>query len=123
MWLLRLAPLCVVSFVVTGCDPGVAPPPSAPPTFNNEPILPAPPTGGGGTPLMGVGCCLVGVACTEPDASGVAWADLGRRIPCWSTCNAEVEGVKREGYQLRDVREGSPARTLDGIAMERVCSK
>ncbi len=112
--------LCAAVVLAAACDPKVPPStPTAPSTWEGQPAYPDPPAGGGGN-LMGHGCCLVNVACTDPDGQGVRWADLRRRVPCWSECGRDVDGYQRLGSTMRDVT--SPAQTLDGIARDQVCA-
>lgn len=111
--------LAVALLAIAACDPKLPPAtPSAPPTWEGQPAYPDAPAGGGN--LIGRGCCLVHVACTDPDAQGVRWADLSRRVPCWSDCGRDVDDYQRQGSWLRDVT--SPAETLDGIAYDQVCA-
>lgn len=114
--------LCAaVALAAIACDPKVPPAtPTAPTTWEGQPAYPDPPAGGGANNLVGRGCCLIDVACTDPDEQGVRWADLSRRVPCWSDCGRDVDGHHRQGMSFRDVT--TPAATLDGIFLDQVCA-
>lgn len=79
------------------------------PTFNNEPVV-----------IKG-GCCLPYYGCLVDD-KGVVWANYERRIPCFSTCGAVVEGHVRNGNFLADSR--TPVEIYGGGLMaEQVCTR
>lgn len=81
------------------------------PTFNNEPAI----TQGG--------CCLLNYGCAGPDDDGVYWADFERRIPCFSTCGAVVEGHVRDGNRLADARQPVETYGGGGVMVDQVCAR
>lgn len=67
------------------------------------------------------GCCLPNYGCAVDD-KGVPWANYERRIPCFSTCGAVVEGHVRDGNLLSDSR--TPVEIYGGgVMVDQVCTR